>query len=148
MERRTWSPKGAEAQLGKKWYVVDADGQTLGRIATVIASTLRGKDKPTYTPHMDMGDFVVVVNAEKVVLTGKKETQKMYYRHSNYPGGLTQRSVQQVRQAHPTRIIEAAVRGMLPRTVLGEKQLKKLKVYRGPSHPHVSQAPEALDLTA
>lgn len=147
MERRTWSPKGVEAQSGKKWFVVDAEGQTLGRIATVIASTLRGKDKPTYTPHMDMGDFVVVVNAEKVALTGKKETQKFYYRHSNYPGGLTQRSVKQVRAAHPERLIESAVRGMLPRTLLGEKQFKKLKVYKGPTHPHVSQAPEPLELS-
>ena len=147
MERRTWSPKGVESQVGKKWYVVDAEGQTLGRIATVIASTLRGKDKPTYSPHMDMGDFVVVINAEKVALTGKKETQKMYYRHSNYPGGLKQRSVRQVRETFPERIIESAVRGMLPRTILGDKQFKKLKVYRGASHPHQSQAPEPLTLT-
>ncbi len=147
MERRTWSPKGVESQVGKKWFVVDAEGKTLGRIATVIASTLRGKDKPTYAPHMDMGDFVIVVNAEKIELTGKKETQKMYYRHSNYPGGLRQRSVQQVRQSHPARIIESAVRGMLPRTLLGEKQFKKLRVYRGPTHPHLSQAPEPLDVS-
>ncbi len=146
MERRTWSPKGHESQIGKKWFVVDAEGKTLGRIATVIASTLRGKHKPTFTPHMDMGDFVVVVNAEKVVLTGKKETQKMYYRHSNYPGGLKRRSVQQVRQSHPQRLLESAVRGMLPRNALGEKQLKKLKVYAGPTHPHLSQAPEPLEL--
>lgn len=146
MERRTWSPKGMESTVGKKWYVVDAEGKTLGRIATIIASTLRGKGKPTYTPHMDMGDFVVVVNAEKIVLTGKKETQKMYYRHSNYPGGLKQRSVRQVRQTFPQRILESAVRGMLPRNSLGEKQLKKLKIYAGPTHPHLSQAPEPLDL--
>lgn len=146
MERRTWSPKGVESQVGKKWYVVDAEGQTLGRIATVIASTLRGKDKPTYAPHLDMGDFVVVINAEKVALTGKKETQKMYYRHSNYPGGLKQRSVRQVRETFPERIIESAVRGMLPRTILGEKQFKKLKVYRGSTHPHQSQAPEPMTL--
>ncbi len=148
VERRTWSPKGVESTVGKKWYVVDAEGQTLGRIATVIASTLRGKDKPTYAPHLDMGDFVVVVNAEKVALTGKKETQKLYYRHSNYPGGLKQRSVREVRQTFPERIIESAVRGMLPRTTLGEKQFKKLKVYRGPSHPHQSQAPEPLELSS
>lgn len=147
MERRTWSPKGVESQVGKKWYVVDAEGQTLGRIATVIASTLRGKDKPTYAPHLDMGDFVVVINAEKVALTGKKETQKMYYRHSNYPGGLKQRSVRQVRETFPERIIESAVRGMLPRTILGDKQFKKLKVYRGSTHPHQSQAPEPMTLS-
>jgi large subunit ribosomal protein L13 len=148
VERRTWSPKGVEATIGKKWYVVDAEGQTLGRIATVIASTLRGKDKPTFAPHMDMGDFVVVVNADKVVLTGKKETQKLYYRHSNYPGGLKQRSVREVRQTYPERIIESAVRGMLPRTTLGDKQFKKLKVYGGPGHPHQSQAPEPLELSS
>ena len=147
MERRTWSPKGVESQAGKKWYVVDAEGQTLGRIATVIASTLRGKDKPTFSPHLDMGDFVVVINAEKVAVTGKKETQKMYYRHSNYPGGLKQRSVRQVRETFPERIIEAAVRGMLPRNILGDKQFKKLKVYRGSTHPHQSQAPEPLPLS-
>jgi len=147
VERRTWSPKGVESQVGKKWYVVDAEGQTLGRIATVIASTLRGKDKPTYAPHLDMGDFVVVINAEKVALTGKKETQKMYYRHSNYPGGLKQRSVRQVRETFPERIIESAVRGMLPRTILGDKQFKKLKVYRGSTHPHQSQAPEPMTLS-
>jgi len=146
VERRTWSPKGFEAHLGKKWYVVDAEGKTLGRIATIIASTLRGKDKPTFAPHMDMGDFVVVVNAAKVVLTGKKETQKVYYSHSNYPGGLRQRTVQQVRQSHPERILESAVRGMLPRNSMGEKQLKKLKIYAGPTHPHLSQAPEPLEL--
>lgn len=146
MERRTWSPKGDEAHLGKRWYIVDAEGQTLGRLASVVAATLRGKNKPTYAPHMDMGDFVVVVNAEKVALTGKKETQKFYYHHSQYPGGLRKRSVREVRQRHPTRLIENAVRGMLPRTLLGERQLKKLKVYAGPSHPHESQQPEPIDL--
>ncbi|HET7093109.1 MAG TPA: 50S ribosomal protein L13 [Thermomicrobiales bacterium] len=146
MERRTWSPKGAEAHLGKRWYIVDAEGQTLGRLASVVAATLRGKNKPTYAPHMDMGDYVVVVNAEKVALTGKKETQKFYYRHSQYPGGLHKRSVREVRQRHPTRLVEYAVRGMLPKTLLGERQLKKLKVYAGPSHPHESQLPEPIDL--
>ena len=97
MERRTWSPKLADLNVGKRWYVVDAEGKTLGRLASVIAATLRGKTKPTYTPHADMGDFVIVVNAEKVVLTGKKETQKLYSRHSGYPGGLRQRSVREVR---------------------------------------------------
>jgi large subunit ribosomal protein L13 len=146
MERRTWSPKGSESHVGKRWFIVDAEGQTLGRLASVVAATLRGKNKPTYAPHMDMGDYVVVVNAEKVALTGKKETQKFYYRHSQYPGGLRKRSVREVRQSHPTRIVEAAVRGMLPKTVLGEQQLKKLKVYAGPGHPHESQQPVAIDL--
>jgi large subunit ribosomal protein L13 len=126
--------------------LVDAEGKTLGRLASVVAATLRGKNKATYTPHMDMGDFVIVVNAEKVVLTGKKETQKFYYRHSNFPGGLKRRSVREVRQQHPARIIESAVRGMLPRTVLGEQQLRKLKVFAGPSHPHASQQPQELDV--
>jgi large subunit ribosomal protein L13 len=144
MERRTWSPKLDDMNRGKRWYVVDAEGQTLGRIASVIAATLRGKTKPTYTPHADMGDFVVVVNAEKVVLTGKKETQKFYSSHSGYPGGLRQRSVREVRASHPERIIENAVRGMLPPNTLGRRQFRKLKVYAGPDHPHAMQQPEAL----
>ena len=146
MERRTWSPKQNDLNSGKRWYVVDAKGQTLGRVASVIAATLRGKTKPTYTPHADMGDFVIVVNAEKVALTGKKETQKLYSRHSGYPGGLRQRSVREVRASHPERIIENAVRGMLPGNVLGRRQLRKLKVYVGPDHPHATQQPEPLPL--
>ena len=146
MERRTWSPKMADMNVGKRWYVVDAEGKTLGRLATVIAATLRGKTKPTFAPHADMGDFVIVVNAEKVVLTGKKETQKLYSRHSGYPGGLRQRSVREVRATFPERIIENAVRGMLPKNALGEKQFKKLRVYAGPDHPHATQQPEPLSL--
>ena len=144
MERRTWSPKQDDLNSGKRWYVVDAEGQTLGRIASVIAAALRGKTKPTYTPHADMGDFVIVVNAEKVALTGKKETQKLYSHHSGYPGGLRQRSVREVRATHPERIIQNAVRGMLPGNVLGQRQLRKLKVYVGPDHPHATQQPELL----
>jgi large subunit ribosomal protein L13 len=146
MERRTWSPKAADLNSGKRWYVVDAEGKTLGRLATVVAATLRGKTKPTFTPHADMGDYVVVINAEKVALTGKKETQKVYTRHSGYPGGLRQRSVREVRASHPERIIQNAVRGMLPRNVLGERQFRKLKVYAGPEHPHETQQPEPLRL--
>jgi large subunit ribosomal protein L13 len=146
VERRTYSPKQAETHRGRKWFIVDAEGATLGRLASVVAQALRGKTKPGYAPHMDVGDFVIVVNAEKVVLTGKKETQKFYYRHSNYPGGLRQTSVQQMRRTHPDRIIEAAVRGMLPRTLLGEQQLRKLKIYAGPRHPHASQQPQPLDI--
>jgi large subunit ribosomal protein L13 len=146
MERRTWSPKMADQSTGKRWYVVDAEGKTLGRLASVIAATLRGKTKPTFTPHADMGDFVIVVNAEKVTLTGKKETQKLYSRHSGYPGGLRRRSVREVRATFPERIIENAVRGMLPRNALGEKQFKKLRVYAGPDHPHATQQPEPLSL--
>jgi large subunit ribosomal protein L13 len=144
MERRTWSPKARDVQ--HDWYVVDAEGQTLGRLATVIASTLRGKNKPTYAPHMDMGDYVVVVNAEKVAVTGKKETEKLYSRHSGYPGGLTQVSVRQVRARHPERLIKYAVRGMLPKSALGQDQLRKLKVYAGPDHPHAGQNPKPLDI--
>jgi large subunit ribosomal protein L13 len=126
MERRTWSPKQADLESGKRWYLVDADGKTLGRLASVIAATLRGKTKPTFSPHADMGDYVIVINAEKVTLTGNKETDKVYTRHSGYPGGLRQRSVREVRLKHPERLIENAVRGMLPRNVLGDKQMRKL----------------------
>jgi len=144
VERRTYSPKQGDAK--RDWYVVDAEGKTLGRIASVIAATLRGKNKPTFAPHMDMGDFVIVVNAEKIRVSGKKETQKHYYRHSQYPGGFRAISLRDVRATHPERIIESAVRGMLPHNVLGEQQFKKLKVYIGPSHPHGGQNPKELPL--
>ena len=146
MERRTWSPKLVDTQTGKRWYIVDAEGQTLGRLASVIAATLRGKTKPTFSPHMDMGDYVIVINAEKVAVTGKKEVQKEYFRHSGYPGGLRRENLKQVRAAHPERIIEGAVRGMLPKNVLGEQQLRKLKGYVGSEHPHAQQKPESLPL--
>jgi len=131
-------------EVERKWYVVDAEGKTLGRLSSTVAAMLRGKNKPGYAPHVDTGDFVVVINAEKVVVTGNKETQKFYYRHSGYPGGLSAVSLKQMRQRHPERIIEAAVRGMLPKNVLGEQQLKKLKVYAGPKHPHAAQNPAEL----
>jgi large subunit ribosomal protein L13 len=146
MERRTWSPKLADTLTGKRWYIVDAEGQTLGRLASVIAATLRGKTKPTFSPHMDMGDYVIVINADKVAVTGKKEIQKEYFRHSGYPGGLRRQNLKEVRAAHPERIIEGAVRGMLPKNILGEQQLRKLKVYVGPEHPHAQQKPESLPL--
>ncbi len=146
MDRRTWSPKLADTLTGKRWYIVDAEGQTLGRLATVIAATLRGKTKPTFAPHMDMGDYVIVINAEKVAVTGKKEIQKEYFRHSGYPGGLRRQNLKEVRAAHPERIIQGAVRGMLPKNVLGEQQLRKLKVYVGPEHPHAQQKPDSLPL--
>lgn len=142
MERRTWSPKPGD--ITRNWFVVDAEGKTLGRLASVIAATLRGKTKPTYAAHMDMGDFVIVVNAEKIKVTGAKETDKFYYRHSNYPGGFKAIALRDVRQKHPERILEYAVRGMLPRNVLGGQQFKKLKVYVGPAHPHESQKPQQL----
>jgi large subunit ribosomal protein L13 len=142
MERRTFSPKSAD--ISRDWHVVDAEGKTLGRLASVIAATLRGKTKPTYAAHVDMGDFVVVINAEKIHVTGKKETDKFYYRHSNYPGGLKTTSLKEMRARRPERILEMAIRGMLPKSSLGEKQFKKLKVYAGPEHPHAGQQPKDL----
>ena len=142
MDRKTFQPKPAEVE--REWFVVDAEGKTLGRIASVIAHTLRGKHKPTYANHVDVGDFVIVVNAEKIVLTGKKETQKFYHRHSQYPSGLTSISVKDQRERHPDRIARHAERGMLPKNVLGEAQFKKLKVYAGSEHPHTSQKPKDL----
>jgi len=142
MERRTFSPKSAD--ISRDWHVVDAEGKTLGRLASVIAATLRGKTKPTYAAHVDMGDFVVVINAEKIHVTGKKETDKFYYRHSNYTGGLTTTSLKEMRARHPESILEMAIRGMLPKRALGEKQFKKLKVYAGPEHPHAGQQPKDL----
>lgn len=144
MSVRTYIPKVSEIE--REWFVVDAEGQTLGRIATKIATIVRGKHKPTYTPNMDVGDFVIVVNAEKVRLTGNKEIQKKYYRHSNYPGGLTTTSFEQMIDKHPERVIEFAVKGMLPGSTLAKQQLLKLKVYAGPNHPHAAQQPKALEL--
>jgi large subunit ribosomal protein L13 len=144
VDRRTFSPKAGDIQ--RDWFIVDADGLTLGRLASVIASTLRGKNKPTYAPHMDMGDFVIVINADKIKVTGNKETEKFYYRHSQYPGGLKATMLRDVRAKHPDRIIKSAVRGMLPRTTLGERQLSKLKVYAGADHPHAAQQPKPLPL--
>ena len=142
MDRRTFSPKKSE--INRDWFVVDAEGKTLGRLATVIAATLRGKNKPIFATHVDMGDFVIVVNADKIAVTGKKETQKFYYRHSKYPGGLTTIALKDMRQTHPERIIKSAVRGMLPKNMLGEEQFKKLKVYTGADHPHTAQQPKDL----
>ena len=141
---RTYTAKPGEVERG--WYVVDADGQTLGRLATRIADTLRGKGKAQYTPHVDTGDFVVVVNAEKVVVTGNKLDQKRYYRHSGYPGGLRSRTLREQLERRPTEVIRKAVKGMLPRNRLARKQLTKLKVYAGPEHPHEAQAPQPLEV--
>ena len=185
---KTWNAKPAEVQ--RRWYVVDAEGETLGRLATRVADTLRGKGKPEYTPHVDTGDFVVVVNAEKVAVTGKKLEQKLYYRHSGYPGGLRSRTLavelerrptEVLRKAmftgskvtqkvyrrhtlypgglrettvtemfakHPERVIELAVKGMLPRNRLGRAQIRKLKIYAGPEHPHEAQQPQPLPGTS
>ena len=144
MERRTYSAKASDVQ--RAWFVVDAEGKTLGRLASAIAATLRGKNKPTYTPHVDTGDFVIVLNADKVKVTGNKETQKMYYSHSSYPGGLKTTSLKDMRERHPDRIIESAVKGMLPRTALGKLQMRKLKIYNGAEHPHGAQNPATLKL--
>ncbi|MEM8961125.1 MAG: 50S ribosomal protein L13 [Acidobacteriota bacterium] len=141
---KTYSPKRDEIE--RRWYVVDAAGLTLGRLSTEIARVLRGKHKPTFVPHLDTGDFVVVVNAEQIVLTGNKESQKLYRRHSGRPGGLREMTAAEMRQKHPTRLIEKAVKGMLPKGPLGRKQLKKLRVYAGTEHPHVAQQPEPLAL--
>ncbi len=142
---RTYIPKSDE--IARKWYVVDASGMVLGRLATRIASVLRGKNKPQFTPHLDVGDFVVVVNAEKVRLTGKKAGIKMYSHHTGYPGGLKQEVFSDLQRRKPERIIEYAVWGMLPHSRLGKKQFTKLKVYRGANHPHKAQKPETLSIT-
>ena len=134
------------ANRQRDWYVVDADGQTLGRLATRIADTLRGKLKPEYTPHCDTGDFVVVVNAEKIVVTGKKGTDKLYWRHSGYPGGIRSRTLNEMLDRRPEEVIRKAVQGMLPRNRLARQQIRKLKVYAGPEHPHAAQQPKPLEI--
>ena len=134
-------------EQSRKWHIIDADGAVLGKVATKAADVLRGKNKPTFTPHLDTGDFVVVINAEKVVLTGKKETEKMMTSYSGFRGGLKKFSPADVRAKHPERLLEKAVKGMIPRNRLGRQIFKKLKVYAGPDHPHKAQAPAALELT-
>ena len=131
-------------EISNEWFIVDAEGQTLGRLASEIAQIIRGKKKPFFTPHMDMGDFVVVVNAEKVKVTGNKEKDKTYFRHSGYPGGVTQISLRKVRQDYPERIITNAVKGMLPHNRLGRQLLTHLKVYSGTDHPHSAQLPKTI----
>jgi large subunit ribosomal protein L13 len=132
----------------RSWYVVDASGRTLGRLATQIADTLRGKRKPQYTPHIDTGDFVIVVNAEKISVTGNKRAAKLYHRHSGYPGGLRSRTLGQMLERRPEEVIRLAVKGMLPRNRLARRQLTKLKIYAGPDHPHVAQKPQPLEIDA
>ncbi len=141
---KTYSAKPHE--VDQNWLLVDAEGQTLGRMATEIATRLRGKHKPEYTPHVDTGDFVVVINADKVQVTGKKATDKMYYAHSGFPGGLKSMSFNKLQEHSPEKIIKLAVKGMLPRTPLGRAMFKKLKVYAGSEHPHGAQQPQALQL--
>ncbi len=141
---RTYFPK--KGDIEPRWFIIDAEGKVLGRLSTTIASILAGKNKPTYTPFLDTGDHVIVINAEKVVLTGKKETDKIYRHHSQYPGGLKERAARFVRAEKPERIIEEAVWGMLPKSKLGRQMLKKLNVYRGAKHPHEAQKPERLEV--
>jgi len=140
---KTYSAKPGE--ITREWYLVDAEGKTLGRLATQIADTLRGKNKAQYTPHVDTGDFVVVVNAEKIAVTGNKLDQKRYYRHSGYPGGLKSRTLREQLDRRPTEVLRVAVKGMLPKNRLARRQLTKLKVYAGPDHPHEAQAPQPLE---
>ena len=135
-----------EEEIQRDWYVIDAQGQTLGRLATRTATILRGKHKPLYTPHVDCGDYVIIVNAEKVHTTGQKMSQKKYYRHSGYPGGIKEISLRDQLQKFPERVLESAVRGMLPKNRLGRRMFKKLKVYPGPNHPHQAQQPKSMEL--
>jgi len=141
---KTFSAKPLEVE--RKWYVIDADGQTLGRVAVAAANLLRGKHKPQYTPHVDTGDFVVIVNADKITVSGKKETDKIYYHHTGYPGGLRSASFKEMMEKAPTRALEKAVKGMLPHNTLGDSQFQKLKVYAGATHPHEAQKPVAYEL--
>jgi large subunit ribosomal protein L13 len=136
------------ANRERNWVVIDATGKTLGRLATQIADVLRGKHKPEYTPHCDVGDFVVVVNAERITVTGKKREDKLYYRHSGYPGGIRSRTLGQMLARRPEEVIRLAVKGMMPRNRLGRAQLRKLKIYAGPDHPHAAQKPEPLEVDA
>jgi|SRR5699024_5013175 len=135
-----------EANIDRKWYVVDAEGVRLGRLASEVAAILRGKHKPTYTPHADTGDNVIIINAEKIELTGNKLTDKMYYRHTNHPGGLKERTANEMRTKYPEQMLELAIKGMLPKSKLGRKMGKKLHVYRGSEHKHQAQKPEVYEL--
>ena len=137
---KTYSTKASD--IKREWHVIDASGKTLGRLASEVALLLRGKHKPIYVPHLDTGDYVIVINADKVRVTGNKAKQKLYYRHSGYPGGLKSTSLAEMMESHPTRVIEHAVKGMLPKGPLGRAMFKKLKVYAGPNHPHQAQVKE------
>ena len=142
--QKTFSPKPGDIE--RSWYVIDATDAPLGRLSSEVAQILRGKGKPTYAPHVDGGDFVVVVNAEKVYVSGEKETDKVYYSHSGYPGGLRAETLEEIRRKHPERLVEKAVRGMIPKNRLGRQMLTKLKVYAGPDHPHQAQSPQPIEL--
>ncbi len=146
MVQRQKTPSWRSGETKEKWYVVDASGKTLGRLASRVARIIRGKHKPIFTPHTNCGDHVIVINAEKVQVTGKKRSQKVYYRTSGRPGGLKERTFEELMAKHPTRAIEYAVKGMLPKNRLGREMFKKLKVYAGPEHPHEAQQPEPLEI--
>lgn len=142
--QRTYQPKHREIE--RDWWIVDAEGKTLGRLASQVATILKGKHKPIYAPHVDTGDYVIIVNAEKIRVTGQRLDQKLYYHHSGYPGGLSEINLRYLLKKHPTRPVKFAVRGMLPKNVLGRQMLRKLKVYAGPDHPHEGQQPKPLTI--
>ena len=144
MNQKTYVVK--EADIQRQWILVDASGQTLGRLASRIAQVLKGKHKPTYSPHLDGGDYVVVINADKIAVTGRKMDQKAYYRHTGYPGGIRETNLRGLLDRHPTYALKFAVRGMLPKNRLGRRMIKKLKIYAGPEHPHQAQQPEPVEL--
>jgi large subunit ribosomal protein L13 len=145
---KSFSATTEQGELGRAWWVIDATDKPLGRLASEVASRLRGKHKPTYTPHVDTGDFVIVVNAEKISVSGNKRAEKRYYRHSGYPGGIKSRTLEEMLERRPEEVIRLAVKGMLPRNRLARKQLTKLKVYAGPEHPHVAQQPQPLEINS
>jgi large subunit ribosomal protein L13 len=147
-QNKTFSAKPAEAQAARKWWVIDAEGKPLGRLASTVANVLRGKNKPTFTPHVDTGDFVIVVNAKKVLLTGRKLDQKLYVRHSGEPGGFREEPYGKLLERKPELPIQKAVKSMLPKSILGRELLTKLKIYAGPDHPHAAQKPELLTYNA
>jgi large subunit ribosomal protein L13 len=144
MNQKTYVVK--EADIERRWVLVDASGQTLGRLASRIAQVLKGKHKPTYSPHLDGGDYVVVINASEIAVTGRKLDRKAYYRHTGYPGGIREMNLRGLLARHPTHALKFAVRGMLPKNRLGRRMIKKLKIYAGPEHPHQAQQPEAIEL--
>ena len=144
MTTKSYTPRAGDIE--RRWFVVDADGKTLGRLASQIAHVLRGKHKPTYSPHMDLGDHIVVINAEKIHVTGRKAEQKVYYRHTGYPGGLRTTTYEDMLDKHPERILRNAIKGMMPNNALGRNMYKKLRVYAGPEHEQAAQQPEVLDI--
>lgn len=144
--QKTYRTRPVDIEATRRWWLIDAEGQTLGRLATQVATLLRGKHKPIFTPHLDTGDYVVIVNCEKITVSGNRQEQKRYYRHSGYPGGLHSRSLREMMARRPERVIELAVRGMLPSNALGRRMLRKLRVYTGPAHPHAAQGPAVYKL--